>query len=229
MDRQRHDAAQALFDYLALRDSSAGPADLIIGFGHFDLKIPRQCGALWRAGWAPRVLFTGGVGAGTVGLGQPEALCFRDEVLRQFPEIPESAILVEPASRHTGENVAKSSALLKAASPEACVDRGIHRVILVATAARQRRVGLTCMKHWPHLSLVNLPPHASYAQDLALFAENGRDLDVLLLGEIERPLTYPARGYVAPIVLPEAIISTYHALLGLRRSDQIARPTEEKL
>ncbi len=212
MNRQRHDVTQTLFDYLALRDSGVGPADLIIGFGHFDLKIPRQCGALWRAGRAPRILFTGGVGAGTAGLGQPEALCFRDEVLRHFPEIPESAILVEPVSRHTGENVEKSTVLLKAVSPEACFDRGIRHVILVATAARQRRVWLTCTQHWPHLSLTNLPPRATHAQDLALFAENGRDLDALLLGEMERLLTYPALGHIAQPDIPQEVLDAYRLL-----------------
>ncbi|MCD6284804.1 MAG: YdcF family protein [Anaerolineae bacterium] len=212
MDRQRHDAAQTLYDYLALRDASVGPADLIIGFGHFDLKIPRQCGALWRAERAPRILFTGGVGAGTAGLDQPEAVYFRDEVLRHCPEIPESTILVEASSRHTGENVARSTALLKAVSPEACFDRGIDRVILVATAARQRRVWLTCTKHWPHLSLENLPPHATYAQDLALFAEKGRDLDALLLGEVERLLTYPSLGYIAQPDIPREVLDAYRML-----------------
>ena len=212
MDRQSHDAAQALFDYLSLRDPDVGSADLIIGFGHFDPKIPRQCGALWRAGRAPRILFTGGVGAGTAGLGQPEALCFRDEVLRQFPEIPESAILVEPASRHTGENVEKSTVLLKAVSPEACFDHGIRHVILVATAARQRRVWLTCTKQWPHLSLSNLPPHTTYAQDLDLFAAKGRDLDALLLGEMDRLLTYPALGHIAQPDIPQEVLDAYRLL-----------------
>ena len=42
-DARAPDAAQVLFDYLYLRDQKIGPADAVIGFGHFDLKIPGRC------------------------------------------------------------------------------------------------------------------------------------------------------------------------------------------
>jgi hypothetical protein len=35
---------------------------VIVGFGHFDLRIARTCGDLWQQGLASRILFTGGVG-----------------------------------------------------------------------------------------------------------------------------------------------------------------------
>ena len=36
-------------------------ADVIIGFGHFDLAIPEHCLKLYREGCAGRIIFTGGV------------------------------------------------------------------------------------------------------------------------------------------------------------------------
>ena len=40
--------ARLLFDYLYLRDPDAGTADAVMGFGHFDMKIPRRCLELHR-------------------------------------------------------------------------------------------------------------------------------------------------------------------------------------
>lgn len=212
MNLQQNDATQTLFGYLARRDMTVEPGDLIIGFGHFDPKIPLRCGALWRAGLAPRILFTGGFGAGTADLGRPEALYFRDVILQHYPEMPASSILVEPASRHTGENVEKSTALLRAVSPEACFDRGIRHVILVATAARQRRVWLTCQKHWPHIRLTNAPPVTSLETERRLFAGKGRDLVPLLLGEMARILDYPERGFIVSDTVPGDVLEAYTLL-----------------
>ncbi len=51
--RRVSDPARVLFDYLYLRDPDILAADAVIGFGHFDLKIPRRCLELHRRGLAP--------------------------------------------------------------------------------------------------------------------------------------------------------------------------------
>ena len=210
------ESASRIFHYLARRDDSLAPADLIIGFGHFDRRIPHRCGEIWlaqRSGApASRILFTGGIGAGTADLGQPEALFFRDELRRAYPEIPTSAVLVEPDSSHTGENIAFSEALLRRLSPEACIERGIEHIVLVATPARQRRVFLACRKHWPHLQLSCAPPLSAFDADRDLFAAKGRDLETLLLGEMHRLLTYPALGYIVEPDIPSGVIEAYRDL-----------------
>ncbi|MBN1248979.1 MAG: YdcF family protein [Anaerolineae bacterium] len=203
---------QVVYDYLAFRHDDLAPADLIVGFGHFDPRIPRTCGRLWREGLAPRILFTGGIGAGTADLGQPEALYFRDELRKTYPEIPDGAVLLEPDSRHTGENIALSAALLRRVSPEASFEQGLARVILVATPARQRRVWLACRQHWPHLCLSCAPPPSTLVEDRALFASKGRDLVDLLAEEMARLLTYPGLGYIVEPQIPPAVLDAYQRL-----------------
>ncbi len=188
------------------------PADLIIGFGHFDARIPQQCGRLWLEGRAPRILFTGGIGAGTADLGQPEALYFRDQVLRLYPDLPPSALLIEADSRHTGENIENSTALLQRTSPEASFHCGIRHVILVATPARQRRVWLACRKHWSHLRLSCAPPQTTFEADHTIFAARQRNLVTLMMGEMDRILTYPAKGYIAETVVPPDVLGAYRRL-----------------
>jgi hypothetical protein len=202
---QTREAAEALFEYLALRDAAPDHADIIIGFGHFDAKIPRMCGTLWRQGMAPRILFTGGIGAGTADLGQPEALYFREELRHCCPEIPESQVLVEPDSRHTGENVAYSIALLARVTPEACFGRGVTRAILVAATYRQRRVWLTCRHLLPAVHFVNLPPVTSFAQELDLFRGKSQDLLALMVGEVDRIVRYGEAGYIQATPIRDAV------------------------
>ena len=73
------DDAKTCFEYLYVCDASLEPADLIIGFGHFDPKIPRRCCELYVQGYAPRILYTGGIGAGSADIGMAEAIYFREE------------------------------------------------------------------------------------------------------------------------------------------------------
>ena len=76
------DAARVLFEFLYLRDPEIVAADAVIGFGHFDLKIPRRCLELHKSGLAPLIVFSGGMGAGTADLGRAEARAFVDDTTR---------------------------------------------------------------------------------------------------------------------------------------------------
>ena len=65
--------ARPIFDYLYLQNLKVDKSDLIIGFGHFDLKIPKQCAALYHKGLAKKILFTGGRGAGSADFREAES------------------------------------------------------------------------------------------------------------------------------------------------------------
>lgn len=52
--------AQVLWDYLCLHQTPE-KADCIVGFGCYNEDIPRRCAQLYREGFAPYVLFTGGL------------------------------------------------------------------------------------------------------------------------------------------------------------------------
>ena len=199
--------ARMVFDYLYLRHAHLDEADLIVGFGHFDPKIPVRCCELYRRSYGPRILFTGGVGAGTADLGQPEAFFFRDEVRRQCPSIPQHAVVLEAASTHTGENVCFSLRRLREAGLAYDRDSGLRRGILVANAYRQRRVWLTWTLHAPRVLAIHAPPRTTFEAERALFAEKGQDLVALMVGEVDRIMRYGPLGYITEVEVPEAIVS----------------------
>lgn len=194
------DPAEFILEYLALR-SSAQPVqnDAIVGFGHFDLRIARRCGQLWRAGAAPRILFTGGFGAGSGHLDRPEAEAFAQELRTHFPEIPDDAVLIESRSTHTGENVRFLSTRAAAAHWP------LRTVALVASPYRQRRVSLTWRRHMPGSAHFNCPPPTTLEHEIELFRAQGQDFVDLLPAEIDRLTDYAARGWIAAEPIPLAV------------------------
>ena len=171
---------------------------MIVGFGHFDQRIARRCGELWREGVAPRVLFTGGVGAGSAGLTEPEAQVFAATLRRGLPEFPEDALLLESASTNTGENVRRSVVLAKAAH------WSLGTAALVASPYRQRRVALTWRQQGPGAgsTFFNAPPTTTLREEIALFAAQGEDLIAHLPGEVDRLTAYAERGWIPPEPIP---------------------------
>ncbi len=204
--------AGRLFDYLYIREEKYCDADLIIGFGHFDLSIPRQCAFLHKRGVADKILFTGGRGSGTAGLSDAEATVFRKVLLKEFPEIQDEDIILEAKSTNTGENISMSAEVLKAHDKVFNFDKGIKKVIAVASPYRQRRVWRTIQRKIPKLKVYNMPPDTTFEEELFLFKGKGQDLIKLLIGEIERILCYPEKGYMKYEQLPENIGRAYERL-----------------
>ncbi len=202
------DDARLLFDYLYLRDPEPAAADVVIGFGHFDMRVPRRCLELYRQGRAPLIVFTGGIGAGTADLGRPEAQAFLEEA-RRAGGVPEEDILVEDRSTNTGENLEATARLLGEHGRPLGSDGGIGSALIVATAYRQRRVLLTCRLLQPGVRFINAPPDTTFDAERSMFAEKGQDLVALLVGETKRLLEYPARGFCLPADIPAEVLAAY--------------------
>jgi uncharacterized SAM-binding protein YcdF (DUF218 family) len=215
-----NDPASAIFDYLSTEDSlGTGPYDAIVGFGMFDVSLARFCGDLFQARLAPRIVFTGGIGAGTGNLGGPEAEVWREELRRSHPAIPDAAVILESRSTNTGENVAFTTALLERDYPDLAFGRGLRRIIVVASPTRLRRVWLTLRRQHPDLALTRrLPSGTSLETDRALYQAQGIDYVAHLVGELDRIEQYPARGFILPEALPVEVQLARQALDRHRRA-----------
>lgn len=199
---------QVLFDYLYPKDNPK-KSDIIVGFGSFDLKVPHRCAELYSQGFADKILFTGGIGAGTADLGKPEAQAFLDYIHDYFPQIPDVDIFIEDQSTNTGENLEISQKLLMSHNPPIDLRSGERSALLVTTAARQKRAELTWRKHFPKTTYYNCPPDTTLADDSELFNSKGLDLRQLVLNEIAKIDTYPARGFIAEEKIPDRVKQIY--------------------
>ncbi len=203
--------ARTLFDFLYLRDPDIVAADVVIGFGHFDMKVPRRCLELHRSGLAPLIVLSGGMGAGTADLGGPEARAFAAEI-EAHGGVDDGALLLEDRSSNTGENVQGITRLLEREGRPLGEEGGIRTALAVANAYRQRRVDLTCRLHHPGVRWVNAPPATTFEEEVAMYAGKGQDLVPLLVGEIQRLLDYPGRGFCLPADLPTEVIAAQERL-----------------
>jgi len=204
--------AKEIFEYLCVRDEAVPKADLVVGFGHFDLRIPKMCGALYTDGRAARVLLTGGCGAGTADLPDAEAAVFLRVLTQAYPAIPAAHVCVESASTNTGENIRFGGEALRRADPAFCFESGVRSVIAVASPYRQRRVLRTMQLLHPSIRVFCSPPATSFEEEQRLFASKNQDLVSLLLGEMDRMISYPAKGYMAPDPIPPDIMRAKKAI-----------------
>ena len=73
--------ASFLYKYLSLSEKPR-KADLVIGFGIDDMRVPDTCSRLYQQSLVPLILFTGGAGRGSGTLKAPEAVVFRDRAIQ---------------------------------------------------------------------------------------------------------------------------------------------------
>lgn len=184
----------------AARNPARAKAAAVIGFGHFDTRIPTRCAEAVLAGHAEWIFLTGGIGAGTADLQRPEADVFRDSLRLWFPSLDPKRILVENRSTNTAENIRFLRAIYENAELLPLLKK--RGVILVATPVRMRRVLLTWKKLEPHIPATCWAPPAYWREEQLLYAARGMDLETQMRNECERLLSYPAKGWIAKPRLP---------------------------
>lgn len=212
-------AAERALAYLSESDAwptSTTPADAVMGFGLFDLKLPRFCGDLFVRGRARRIIFSGGIGVGTGNLVGAEADAWRAELRRSHPAISDEHVIVENKSTNTGENLARTTELLAQSHPALVFARGIRRIILVASPSRVRRVRLTFRKQHPDITAYAVCPPGTFDEERAAYAENNYDYVAHLAGELDRIVDYPARGWISADPLPPALAADHARLRAAR-------------
>lgn len=177
-------------------------ADVILGLGSYDLRVPTYCAALYRQGVASRIVFSGASGNWTRSrFEKAEALVFAD-IAREHG-VPEDCIHVESASTNMGENIRNSRTLT--------ADWGVESVLLVTKPQTTRRAIATQRRQWPEVNgFVTCPPTAFEAQPTGDFP-----MELLInemVGDVQRLLEYPRLGYQAPQTLPPDVIAAAEAL-----------------
>ena len=216
-----HDSARLAFAYLAERDAlPAEPCDAILGFGVFDLTLPRFCGELYVAGRACRIIFTGGRGAGSADLVGAEADAWFVALMQAYPRIPRDSIILENRSTDTGKNVSFTADLLAREHPHLLLGKGIRSVIAVAAPSRLRRVRLTLQHPHPALRVFGQHHAPSFESEQALYASKGLDFVAHLAGELDRIIDYAERGWLRPEPFPPAIAEA-HAELKQHRAIKV--------
>lgn len=150
---------QVIWDYLCL-NKKPEKADCIVGFGNFNTNIARRAAELYQQGYAPKILFTGGLGRNTEGLlPEPEAVRFAKVAMECG--VPEEDILIEDQSRNTKENILFTKELLAQHGLTNPHLLGVHQPFM------ERRITAAMGVYWPEVDFQVTSPQVTIEEYLA--------------------------------------------------------------
>ena len=190
-------------------DQPLSHADAILVLCSHDTVVAKRGAELFLDGWAPLLIFAGGLGAITRRFWtEPEA----DQFARIAIEmgVPEERILVENRSTNTGENVAFTRQLLA----ERRLDP--HTFIVVQKPYMERRSFATFRKVWPEKEVRVTSPRASlddYLSDCSHGALSPEEVVSIIVGDLQRIRVYPSKGFQIPQEIPDDVWDAYEQLV----------------
>jgi uncharacterized SAM-binding protein YcdF (DUF218 family) len=204
--------ARAVWDYHHV-GHVLGPADCIIVLGSHDPRVAERGAEVWRAGWAPLVVFTGNLGSLTAGLfTRPEAEIFADAAAAAG--LPRERILLETRATNTAENVDFTRALLAAQGVET------RRAIAVQKPYMERRTLATFRQRWPELDVIVTSPQIPF-DEYPNGAISRDDVLNIMVGDLQRLIVYGKKGWSAAQDIPPAVMEAYEGLIAAGYSQRL--------
>ena len=209
---------QVIWDYLCLKETLQ-KADCIVGFGNFNTDIARRAAELYHKGYAPKVLFTGGLGRNTEGLlPEPEAVRFAKVAMECG--VPEEDILLEDRSTNTKENILFTREKLKSLHLPHGRILGVHQPFM------ERRIKAAMGVYWPELEFQVTSPQVTIPEYLQRAKEQGITENAsisVIVGDFQRMDLYATLGYQLPQQIPEAAWEAFHELVEMGYDKQLAK------
>jgi len=180
-------------------------SDIILGLGSYDLRVADHCAALYQAGIAGRVVFSGASGNWTRKLWDaPEAEVFSRRAVDQG--VPEDAILQECEATNIAENLKLTQRLLAERSLD------IESVTIVTKPNTLRRVRACLAMQWPSVDAILTAPPMTL-EDQITPQRSLPDLINEMVGDFQRILIYPTMGYAIPQEYPNAVFDAFYTLV----------------
>lgn len=208
MDERLRRLAETIWDYHQLNHVLA-PADAILVLCSHDTAVAERGAQLLLDGWAPLLIFSGGLGSITKQLwSEPEADQFA--AIARGLGVPADRILTENRSTNTGENIALTKRLL--------VEKGIEpqTFIVVQKPYMERRSYATFRKLWPEKDLIVTSPRIAFDDYLAKYSHealSAGDVISIMVGDLQRVRLYPDKGFQIPQHIPDDVWAAYEELV----------------
>ena len=218
MDKRAYEALTVIWKWMRL-GMEVEKADCIIGFGCINDDIAIRCAQLYKDGYAPRVLFSGGLGRNTKSRwSTSEALRYRDIAVKLG--VPEDVILIESRSTNTGENILFSREILKA---EGLADK---RLLCVHKPFMERRVWAAMKNYWPEADFTMTSPRLSMEEYIERTMAQGMTekavIDVIV-GDVQRMEIYADKGFQIPQPLPEDVRAAFDKMVELGYTGELIK------
>ena len=208
---------QVIWDYLGMHQPPE-QADCIVGFGNFNTDIARRAAQLYLEGYAPKILFTGGLGRNTEGLlPEPEAVRFARVAMECG--VPQEDILLEDRSTNTKENILFTRQLLEEKKIPHDRILGVHQPFM------ERRIYAAMGVYWPEQQFSVTSPQVTIPEYLQRAKEQGISENAsisVIVGDFQRIELYAQKGYQLPQVIPAEAWEAFHQLVAMGYDKQLA-------
>lgn len=208
MNNQIHTLAEKIWHYHRI-NHQLKRADAILVLGSHDKRVAERGAELFQEGWAPLLIFSGGLGAITRGMwSEPEADQFAAIAIAMG--VPQEKILIENRSTNTGENILFTRELL--------ADTGLdpQLFILVQKPYMERRSFATFRKLWPEKQVIVTSPQVSFEDYLETFSSrelSKDDVISIMVGDLQRIKVYAQKNYQIYQEIPQDVWSAYEELV----------------
>ena len=208
MDARIRPHVEAIWRYHQLGHELA-PADAILVLCSHDIRVAERGAQLFLDGFAPLLIFSGGLGGITRHIWKErEADQFARVALARG--VPPAAVLIENRSTNTGENIDFTRQLLAA--------RGLdpQTFIVVQKPYMERRSYATFRKRWPEKPVLVTSPRVELDEYLQAYTHESLTVDEvisIMVGDLQRIREYPARGFQIPQDIPADVWRSYEALV----------------
>jgi len=195
--------AKKLWDYHHMNHTLVN-TDCILVLGSHDTRVAERGAELYLQGWAPLLVFSGGLGNFTKDLWQEkEADLFAKIAIKMG--VPQEAILVENRSTNTGENILFTQQLLeKNLDPQS--------FIVVQKPYMERRSYATFKKHWPDKQLTVTSPQIAFEDYPNEEIPLHRVINIMV-GDLQRIKVYPTKGFQVYQEIPGDVWASFEALV----------------
>jgi uncharacterized SAM-binding protein YcdF (DUF218 family) len=184
-------------------------ADAVLVLCSHDKRVAERGAQLFLEGWAPLLIFAGGLGSITSGMwSEPEADQFAKVAASMG--VPEEKILIENQSTNTGENIIFTRRLLAANKIN------LEKFILVQKPYMERRSYATFRKLWPEKKVLVTSPQVSFAEYLTDYTNSelsSDDVVSIMVGDLQRIKLYPAKDFQIYQEIPEDVWAAYEELV----------------
>jgi len=184
-------------------------ADAILVLCSHDKRVAERGAELFLEGWAPLLIFSGGLGIITSEM-WTEAEADQFAAVAIGLGVPKSKILIENRSTNTGENVLFTKLLLaeQQLDPE--------KFILVQKPYMERRAYATFRKFWPEKKVLVTSPQVSFGEYLDQYVNEELSSDEvisIMVGDLQRIKLYPEKGFQIHQEIPDEIWAAYEELV----------------
>jgi uncharacterized SAM-binding protein YcdF (DUF218 family) len=190
-------------------DHSIEEADAILVLCSHDEVVAERGAQLFFEGWAPLLIFSGGLGSITKKMWtEPEADRFAKIAIGMG--VPREKLIIENQSTNTGENILFTKQIM------ATLQIDLRKVIIVQKPYMERRSYATTRKFWPEIEVRVTSPQMRFAEYLSKYSNHELtpdDVVGIMVGDLQRMRLYPEKGFQIHQEIPNDVWAAYEDLV----------------